>query len=54
MIGTEQAYVIELMLENELRYSGVDSTAKYNTFKTELLDILEQAYDDIMPENPGV
>ena len=49
MIGTEQAYVIELILENELRYSGVDNTTKYNTFKTELLTILEQAYDDIKP-----
>lgn len=49
MIGTEQAYVIELMLENELRYSGVDNTTKYNTFKTELLVILEQAWDDVKP-----
>lgn len=49
MIGTEQAYVIELMLENELRYSGVDTTAKYNTFKTELMVILEQAWDDVKP-----
>lgn len=49
MIGTEQAYVIELMLENELRYSGVDTTAKYNTFKTELLDILDDAWDDVKP-----
>lgn len=49
MIGTEQAYVIELMLENELRYSGVDTTAKFNTFKSELLDILEQAWDDVKP-----
>lgn len=49
MIGTEQAYVIELMLENELRYSGVDTTAKFNTFKSELLDILDQAWDDVKP-----
>lgn len=49
MIGTEQAYVIELMLENELRYSGVDTTAKFNTFKSELLDILDDAYDHVRP-----
>ena len=53
MIGTEQAYVIELMLENELRYSGVDTTAKYNTFKDDLLLILTDAWNDIRPEIPS-
>lgn len=48
-ISTEQAAVIKLMMENELRYSGVDSATKRNAFKTELADIVDDAYDDINP-----